>query len=510
MSLVEVKDLKFKYQTEELFNNVSFRVLNNDHIVILGENGSGKSTFMKILSLNLSPDKGSVLWLNNTTFSYLDQQLTVKEDLSIEDYLLSTYKSLFDLEKKMNEYYNLAALNPDRMDKYLSYADSISQELDKADFYTIDAKIKNVLAGLGLLDYDLNTKLKILSSGTRAKVYLAKILLDTPDVILLDEPTNFLDEAHVLYLISYLKSYKKSFVVISHDIAFVRPIATVIYELKNKELIRYNMDYDHYLIESKIREDNYKKAYENQQAFIKKTTEFINKNIVRATTTKRAQSRRKMLEKIKILEKPTNSDIMNISFPFSSNLGQDVLKITDLSIGYNNKIILDNINLLIEHNKKVVILGRNGVGKSTFLKTILGLIPQIKGEYKWTDASVINYYAQEEKYNRVTPINYLRYYYPTKTDGELRTILAKVGIKGDLAIKKMTELSGGQQTKVRLALMSMKKSNILVLDEPTNHLDVSSKASLYEAIDDFPGSVILVTHEDDFYEGLVDLVINFE
>ena len=513
MGILEVTNLRFKYKVDELFNDVNFRILNGDHIVIVGENGCGKSTFMNIISKNLSPDKGDVIWLNNITFSYLDQQLKVKEDLSISDYLISTYKELFQLEEKMNNYYNLCGetTDPDRIEKYLNYANDLQLELEKRDFYNIDAKIKNVLAGLGLLSYDMDTKLNVLSSGTRAKVYLAKLLLDEPDVMLLDEPTNFLDESHIAFLINYLKSYKKQFVVISHDEAFISPIANVIYELRNKTLERYNMDYEHYLIEREIRLDNYKKAYLNQQAFIKKTTEFINKNIVRATTTKRAQSRRKMLEKIKILEKPVNQDVMVLSFPFSTNLGQEVLKLDNLTIGYGNKIVLDNLNLLIEHNKKVVILGHNGVGKSTLLKSILGKIPSLGGSYKWTDAANINYYEQEEKFaSNVNAINYLRYYYPLKTDQELRSILAKVGIKGDLAIKAMTELSGGQQTKVRLALMSMKKSNVLVLDEPTNHLDISSKAALYEAIDDFPGSVILVTHEDDFYDGLVDLVINFE
>ena len=513
MGLLEVEGLRFKYKDEELFNDVSFRILNNDHIVLVGDNGTGKSTFMNLISGNLSLDKGKITWLNNVTYSYLDQQLKVKEDISINEYLLEAYKDLFEIEAKMNNYYNLCGEtnDPDRTERYLNYANDLSLELEKKDFYNIDAKIKNVLTGLGLYDYDLNTKLKILSSGTRAKVYLAKLLLDSPDVMLLDEPTNFLDEAHIAFLISYLKAYKKQFVVISHDEAFIKPIANVVYELKNKELQRYNMDYEHFLIEREIRADNYKKAYENQQAFIKKTNEFINKNIVRATTTKRAQSRRKMLEKIKVLEKPVNQDVMVIKFPFSTTLGQEVLKIDDLTIGYDKKVVLSNINLLVEHNKKVVILGRNGVGKSTLLKTILGKIPAISGQFKWTEASNINYYEQEEKFaSNVNAINYIRYYYPLLTDGEIRSILAKVGIKGELALKAMTELSGGQQTKVRLALMSMKKSNILVLDEPTNHLDLSSKAALWEAIDDFPGSVILVTHEDDFYEGLVDLVINFE
>jgi len=271
------------------------------------------------------------------------------------------------------------------------------------------------------------------------------------------------------------------------------------------------MPYDRYLVEREIREDNYKKAYQNQQAFIKKTEEFIKKNIVRATTTKRAQSRRKMLERIQVMEKPKNHEPMHLKFPFSKGLGQEVLKFKDLSVGYGDKVVLSNLEFLLKQNQKVVILGHNGVGKSTIIKTIMGIIPKLGGDYVWNPSADLNYFAQEEAYaNNVNAIDYLRYYYHLKTDGELRSVLAQAGIKGDLAIKPMVQLSGGEQTKVRLALMTMKKSNVLIFDEPTNHLDVASKAELWEAIDQFPGSVILVTHEDNFYEGLVDIVLNFE
>ncbi len=512
MALLEVENLRFKYKDEELFNSVNFRILENDHIVILGDNGTGKTTFLNIICSKLSQDSGIVRWLNNVTYSYLDQHLDIKDDITINEYLLKSYEKLFDIEKKMNEYYNLAATSSvDKMDRFLEYANSLSLELEKNDFYNIDAKIKNVLVGLGLIEYDLDTKLKILSSGTKMKVFLAKMLLDSADVLILDEPTNFLDEAHIDFLISYLKNYKKQFVVVSHDEKFVKPIARVIYNLKNKELIRYNMDYDHYLIEKEVREDNYKKAYNKQQDYIKKTNEFIAKNIVRATTTKRAQSRRKMLEKIKVLEKPKEDEVLDIKFPFSTNLGQDVLFLDDLKVGYGNKVVLNHITFLLEHNKKVAILGKNGIGKTTIIKTIMDVIPKLGGSYKWTDSSMINYFKQEETFDdNLNAINYLRYYYHLKTDGELRSVLAKFGIKGELAIKPISELSGGEQTRVRLALMSMNKSNILVLDEPTNHLDMNTKAYLWQAIYDFPGSVILVTHEDDFYDGLVDIVLNFE
>ena len=510
--LLEVEGVRFKYSDAELFNDVSFRILQKDHIVLVGDNGAGKSTFMNIIAKNLIPDKGTITWANHITFSYLDQHLKVNQDVSIIDYISHVFKPLLEKEKKMNSYYEmLTACNESEYEKYLNYAQAIQDELDEANFYAINSTIGNMINGLGIKDYGLDTKLSKLSGGQRAKVYLAKLLLEAPDVLLMDEPTNFLDQSHILWLIDYLKSFPKAFVVISHDEEFLRNIGEVVYDLSNKVLTRYNMPYDTFLKEKGIREDQYKKAYINQQAFIKKTNEFIQKNIVRATTTKQAKSRRKMLEKLEILEKPKNHEPMTLEFPFSKGLGQEVLKLKNLTVGYEDKVVLENLEFLLKQNQKVVILGRNGVGKSTILKTIMWILKPIDGEYVWNPSADLNYFKQEEVFDdKTNAIGYLRYFYPLKTDGELRSVLARAGIKGDLALKPMQYLSGGEQSKVRLALMTMKKSNVLIFDEPTNHLDILSKSELWDSIDKFPGSVILVTHEDDFYEGLVDLELKFE
>lgn len=512
MGLLEVEGLRFKYTDQNLFNDASFRIFQKDHIVLVGDNGSGKSTFMNLIAKNLIPDSGRIEWLNGIRYAYLDQHLKVKTDISIYDYITEVFAPLLKKEAKMNEYYEmLGTCAESEYDRYLSYAQSIQDELDKSNFYAMNSTLGNMLNGLGISAYGMDTHLKNLSGGQRAKVYLAKLLLEEPDVLLMDEPTNFLDTAHIEWLAKYLKDFKKAFVVISHDEGFLREIGEVVYSLSNKVLTRYNMPYDIYLREREIREEQYKKAYESQQKFIKKTQAFIAKNIVRATTTKQAQSRRKVLERLAVLEKPKNHEPMHLKFPFSKGLGQEVLKLKNLTVGYGDKAVLTDLEFLMKQNQKIAILGHNGVGKSTILKTILGLLPPLKGEYVWNPSADLNYFAQEEEYEPgVTPVGYLRYYYHLKTDGELRSVLASAGIKGELALKPMCELSGGQQTKVRLALMTMKKSNVLIFDEPTNHLDVASKAELWAAIDAFSGSVILVTHEDDFYEGLVDLELRFE
>ncbi len=512
MGLLEVEGLKFKYTDQNLFNDVNFRILQGEHIVLVGDNGSGKSTFLNLIAKNLIPDAGTITWLNHVRYAYLDQHLKVKTDVSIYDYITEVFAPLLEKEAKMNAYYEkLCDCKESEYEMYLNYAQSIQDELEKSNFYAMNSTLGNMINGLGISSYGLDTHLKNLSGGQRAKVYLAKLLLEEPDVLLMDEPTNFLDVAHIEWLSKYLQDFKKAFVVISHDEGFLRQIGNVVYSLENKTMTRYNMPYEMYLKERAIREDQYKKAYENQQKFIKKTEDFIAKNIVRATTTKQAKSRRKMLERLAVLEKPQNHEPMHIKFPFSKELGTEVLKLKDLTVGYQNKEVLSGLNFLMEHNQKVAILGHNGVGKSTILKTIMGILPSISGSYIWSPSADLNYFAQEEHFDdHITPIEYLRYFYHLKTDGELRSVLAATGIKKDLAIRPMKELSGGQQTRVRLALMTMKKSNVLIFDEPTNHLDIASKAELWEAMDAFPGSVILVTHEDDFYEGLVDLVLKFE
>ena len=511
MGLLDIEKLRFKYTTENLFNDVDFRILPHDHIVLVGDNGCGKSTLMNLMCKNLIPDSGSIVWMNNIKYGYLDQHLKVKTDVSIYDYIVDVFKPLFEKEKLMNSYYEkLVEVPESEYEKYLNYAQSIQDELDKNNFYWINSTLSNMINGLGLNEYDLNMPLKNLSGGSRAKVFLAKLLLDAPDVLLMDEPTNFLDSAHIEWLKKFLNDFDKAFVVISHDEEFLKAIGKVVYDLSNKKLTRYNMPYELFLKEKEIREEQYKKAYVSQQAFIKRTNEFIQKNIVRATTTKQAKSRRKMLERLDVLEKPKNHEPMHIKFPFSKELGQEVLKLDKLTVGYPDKVVLEDLDFLLKHNQKVVILGRNGVGKTTIIKTIMGIIEPLGGEFKWNNSADLNYFTQEETYdNIVTPIEYIRYFYHLKTNEEIRAVLATVGIRGELATKKMIELSGGQQTKVRLALMTMKKSNILVFDEPTNHLDILSKAELWEAIDNFPGSVILVTHEDDFYDGLVDLKLEF-
>lgn len=511
MSLLEVENLKFRYTDKELYNNCNFRILDGDHIVIVGANGCGKSTFLNIIAKNIIPDSGTISWTPGVKYSYLDQHLKIKDDSPISSFLYGVFEPLFKKEKLMNDYYeSLTTAKEEDYEKIISRAQKLADELECDNFYAINSTIGNIINGLGIANYGLDTKLSHLSGGQRAKVYLAKMLLEEGDVLLLDEPTNFLDKEHIDWLIKYLNSFKGAFVCVSHDKEFSSQICNVVYALENKVLTKYKGDYDFYLKERDLRNEHYIREYENQQKFIKQTKDFISAHIVRATSSRAAKQRVKVLEKLEVLDKPTSEEKIVINFPYSKNLGQEVLKLEELEIGYN-KPILEPLNLLIKKDEKVAILGHNGVGKSTLLKTLMNLIPSLGGSFKFNNSADINYFTQEHEFKEnETPITYLRSFYPLKTDGELRSVLARLGIKGDKALKKLNECSGGEQTRVRLALMTMKKSNILILDEPTNHLDKNTKEALYDAIDRFEGSVILVSHEHDFYDGLLDYEINFD
>ena len=508
MSVLEIENLRFSYKDKELFNNLEVRIFDNEHVGIVGANGAGKTTLMNLLAGKLIPDSGKIIWDNNKSFSYLDQHLEVFSDVTIQDYLYSVYRPLFDKEQAMNDLYtSLETAKESDYDKILNKAYNIQEFLEQNGFYEIKSRIGNVINGLGI-DIEEDRMLKNLSSGQRAKVFLAKMLLEEKDVLLLDEPTNFLDIQHVEWLSKFLVNYKNTFIVISHNFEFLNSCCNVIVALENKKLTKYKGNYDAYLKQRDLNMQTYQKEYEKQQKEIKRTEEFIAKNIVRASTTKQAQSRRKMLEKMVKLEKPEKEKKVHFDFEFTKSFSVKAIKTKKLDIGYNYPI-LSNINLEFEFGKKYVIVGKNGVGKSTFLKTILGIIPPINGSFNVAVYNNILYFAQEEKVSSLTAVEYVREYYPKMEDKDIRTLLAKYAVTGDLTIKPMYELSGGEITKVRFALLSLTSSNLLILDEPTNHLDKAAKESLFKAIEKYPGTVILVSHEKEFYSKLKMIEIKF-
>lgn len=509
MSILEVNKLKFGYLGEVLLNNVDFRLLPGDHIGLVGLNGCGKSTFMNLIAHRLIPDSGDVSWEKNVKFSYLDQHLKVDSDISIADYLYKVYEELYDKEEEMNNLYaSLGEVSEDKYDKILNKAYNIQEYLDSKDFYMVKSKISNIINGLGI-DQDGKRKLKDLSGGQRAKVFLGKMLLEESDVLLLDEPTNFLDAVHVDWLSKFLVNYKHPFIVISHNNQFLNSICNVICCLENKTVTRYKGNYESFIKQRDQHMKEYEANYIAQQKYIKKTEDFIKKNIVRASTTKRAQSRQKELDKVERLDKPTTEKKVAFSFPFTNSFNSEALVTRKLEIGYTKPLLMP-INLSIQYGERIVITGANGVGKSTFIKTILGIIPSLSGKIKMPPYNTVLYYEQEYHGDMdITAVEYFKEVYPLYEDGKIRKILGVVGITGDLAIKPLHELSGGELTKVRFARLTMEASNMLILDEPTNHLDRNAKDALYKAIEEYPGTVIVVSHEKEFYKNLKMKEINF-
>ena len=508
MSLLEVENISFSYSDEKLYERASMRLFDGEHAVLVGPNGTGKSTLLKLLDRSLSPDEGRIQWVSGRKVGYLDQYAKIDPKLSVKQYLYDVFLPLFEKEREMERFYEqVASVDEKEHERMLLWASELGEQLVQADFYAIKSKIGNVIHGLGLTMDILDSPIEHLSGGMRAKIILAKLLLGDSDVLLLDEPTNFLDVKHIDWLTKFLQNYPKAFLVVSHLEEFLKNIANTVFAIESKQITRYKGDYEFYLKERDLRNEQQQKAYVSQQKFIQKTTEFIQKNLVRAKTTKRAQSRRKMLEKIERVVAPHKSKTYHFYFPLASTTGKDVLVTNDLEIGYNESLV-EPLNITILKQDKVAITGKNGIGKSTFIKTILSVIPELGGSFRWIDTAKIAYFEQDSIFDAsVTPFQIIHHRYPHFTKKDVMSLLGNHGIDYDMAHRDVNSLSGGEQTKVRLALLRHQKGNVLILDEPTNHLDAAAKEALKDALIAYSGTLILVSHEKEFYQDICDYEI---
>ncbi len=509
MSLLEVQDLDFSYTDQKLYIGASMRLFAGEHAVLVGPNGTGKSTLLKLLDRIIKPDKGSIEWLPHVKVGYLDQYAKLDPTLKVKQYLYDVFLPLFEKEEQMNNLYEQIAYEPEeKHERMLTWASDLQDQLMDSNFYAIKSLVGNIIHGLGLTMDVLDQSIDTLSGGMRAKIILGKLLLEESDVLLLDEPTNFLDVKHIEWLTKFLNNYEKAFVVVSHHEGFLKDIAKTVLAVENGQISRYKGDFDYYLREREQRQAIQQKAFDNQQAYIKKTEDFIKRNIVRASTTKRAQSRRKMLNKIDRIHEPHKSKTYHFKFPFSSATGKKVLVTENLEIGYDSSL-LEPLDIVIRKEEKVAITGKNGVGKSTFIKTILEKLPPIDGSFEWIDTAKISYFAQDEIYqSSITAFQVVHGRYPDFTNKEVMSLLGSHGINYEMANREMKSLSGGEQTKVRLALMRHEKSNVLIMDEPTNHLDQAAKDALEDALAEYPGTLILVSHEIEFYKQICDYEIS--
>jgi len=511
MSLLDVSQLTFSYADEKLYQDASMRLFEGEHAVLVGPNGAGISTLLKLLSKQLSPDKGQIEWVNYRKVGYLDQYANIDPKLHVKTYLYDVFLPLFEKEAAIQKLYeSIAEADPSEYDRILKRAHALEEELVEADFYAISSKISSVMNGLGLDTYLLESSISTLSGGMRAKLILAKLLLENSDILLLDEPTNFLDIKHIEWLIKFLNGLTKTFIVVSHDEYFLKSIATTVFALENKQISRYKGNYDYYLKERELRFEQQSKAFVSQQKFIQKTETYIAKNIVRASTTKMAQSRRKMLEKVVRIEKPKTAKSIKIKFLMDVPTGRDVLKVKKLSIGYDRPLV-EPLDFIVKKGEKVAITGKNGIGKSTLIKTLNEVISPLDGSFEWIDTANILYFEQdinlEEKY---TPFEMIHAEHSDYDRKQIYSILASFGIDFEKAMRPISTLSGGEKTKVKLAISRNIKSNVLILDEPTNHLDAMAKDALMDALIAYQGTVILVSHEKKFYSEICDYEIHLE
>ena len=509
MSILNVEHLTHGFGDRAIFEDVSFRLLKGEHIGLIGANGEGKSTFMSIVTGHLMPDEGKVEWAKNVRAGYLDQHAVLEEGMTIGDVLRSAFSWLFEMETEMNQMFEqMAEATPEEMERLLEETGTYQELLDQHDFYMIDAKVDEVARALDLLDLGLDRDVTDLSGGQRTKVLLAKLLLEKPDILLLDEPTNYLDEEHIAWLKRYLLDYENAFILISHDIPFLNEVVNIIYHMENQELNRYVGDYEHFQEVYAMKKAQLEAAYRRQQQEISELKDFVARNKARVSTRNMAMSRQKKLDKMDVIELAAERPKPEFHFQYGQTPGKMLFETQDLVIGYDEPLSKP-LNFSMERGQKIALVGTNGIGKTTLLKSILGLIPSISGECELGEKLQLGYFEQEvSPDNRNSCIEEIWEEFPSFSQYEVRSALAKCGLTTKHIESQVRVLSGGEQAKVRLCKLLNRDTNFLLLDEPTNHLDVDAKDALKTALQEYRGSILLICHEPEFYQDVVDEIWN--
>ncbi len=509
MSILNVVNLNHGFGDRAIFRDVSFRLLKGEHVGLVGANGEGKSTFMNIVTGKMMPDEGTIEWSKNVRVGYLDQHSVLEKGMTIREVLASAFQYLYASEERMNE---LCTLMGDADDATLAGMmeefGQIQELLDTQDFYNIDSKVDEVGRALGLEDIGMDRDVTELSGGQRTKVLLGKLLLEKPDILLLDEPTNYLDVQHIEWLKRYLNEYENAFIVISHDIPFLNSVVNLIYHVENAELTRYVGNYDKFMEVYEVKKSQLEAAYKRQQQEISELQDFVARNKARVATRNMAMSRQKKLDKMEVIELVKEKPKPEFHFKEARASSRYVFQTEHLVIGYDEPLSKP-LTISMERGEKLVLKGANGIGKTTLLKSIMGLIPSLAGRVILGDYLYQGYFEQEmsgAKNN--TCIEELWCDYPSWTQYEVRSALAKCGLTTKHIESQVRVLSGGEQAKVRLCKLLNRETNFLLLDEPTNHLDVDAKDELKRALKEYKGSILLICHEPDFYEDFATRVLD--
>ncbi len=514
MIILQVNNVSKYYGAEAILSSIKLEVQTRDRIALVGRNGAGKSTLLKIIAGTLSHDGGNIFMPKGTTIGYLAQHTGLNSDLSIWDEMLTVFadlrkqeEDLRALEKSMSdpEIFN----NSTRYERVLKDYDHLQEQFKNAGGYQMENDIRSVLHGLNFADYDYATPVTSLSGGQKTRLALGKLLLTKPDLLILDEPTNHLDIDTLSWLEGYLQSYPGAILIVSHDRYFLDKVVNQVLELSRTSISKYTGNYSKYLVQKAEEYERNQKMYEKQQDEIAKLKDFVQRNIARASTTKRAQSRQKQLERMEMLDRPQGDEkSANFSFQIDKQSGNEVLQAKDVAIGYE-QAVAQSINFRITRGESIALIGPNGIGKSTLLKTITDRLTAISGEFQFGANVTIGYYDQEQANlsSNKTVLNELWDDYPMSQEKDIRSILGNFLFSGDDVMKIVSTLSGGEKARLALSKLMMQKANLLILDEPTNHLDLDSKLVLENALVDYPGTLLFVSHDRYFINRIADKVI---
>lgn len=509
MIIAQAQDLEQRFGGNIIFSNISFSVPDNARIGLVGPNGAGKTTLLKIMTGQQEPTSGQFTINKGLKVGYIAQENGLDEDKTIWDEMLTVFNDLIEKNKKITKMQEQIADHPEDEDLLKRY-DQLAYDFEQEGGFTYQAEIKSILNGFNFKENTWNKVIGTLSGGEKTRLAFVKLLLQKPPVLLLDEPTNYLDLDTLDWLEAFLKNYQGAIITVSHDQYFLDHLANQIFELNFGKLTTFKGNYSQYVKERELMDSQQEAAYEKQQEKIKKEEEFIQKNLVRASTTKRAQSRRKVLDKMERIKLPRHKQKVRINFTSERPSGKEVLIAKDLTIGYPDKVMVSDIDFQVNKNDRVAIIGPNGIGKSTLLKTIMKKLEPKGGSIKYGASLDIGYYDQELQSldPSKTVLDTIWDRHKTMPEKDVRSILASFLFTAEDIDKTVGQLSGGQKARLTLTVLSLEKDNFLLMDEPTNQLDIEAKEVLEEALDNYDGTLLFVSHDRYFINELANKIIS--